>query len=76
MDAKVTANRAEKIIDRAKERREKYGSELPSSQKVELASASRELSENNIGRKMLAKMGWKEGKGLGKLENGIVEPVS
>lgn len=42
------------------------------------SEAKREIVEketSNIGMKMLMKMGWKEGKGLGKNEDGIAEPV-
>lgn len=32
-------------------------------------------NESNFGFKMLEKMGWKKGKGLGQNENGLLEPV-
>ena len=34
------------------------------------------ISDDNRGRRMLKKMGWKEGEGLGKDNAGIAEPVS
>lgn len=37
--------------------------------------SSREISEVNKGRKMLEKMGWKKGEGLGKEGTGMKDPV-
>lgn len=34
------------------------------------------LKEDNIGFKMLQKMGWTDGQGLGADESGIVDPVN
>jgi hypothetical protein len=39
-------------------------------------SASKPISDDNIGNKMLKKMGWKSGEGLGANNDGIREPVS
>ena len=36
----------------------------------------RPIAETNKGHKLLAKMGWKEGQGLGRDEQGLSEPVS
>jgi len=33
------------------------------------------LDQSNIGNKMLQKMGWKQGSGLGKTGSGIVDPI-
>lgn len=38
-------------------------------------SSQREISEVNKGRKMLEKMGWKKGEGLGKEGTGMRDPV-
>lgn len=61
--------------DRAQERRVKVGSNFPHERDSEPASVDRPLSEDNVGFKMLHKMGWKEGTGLGKEKQGTVEPV-
>ncbi|CAF1150714.1 unnamed protein product [Adineta steineri] len=34
------------------------------------------LSDSNVGHKLLQKMGWQEGIGLGRREQGIVEPIA
>ncbi|GAB2277320.1 hypothetical protein Dimus_012028 [Dionaea muscipula] len=41
---------------------------------VEQASLDTQLSSSNVGFRLLQKMGWK-GKGLGKDEQGIIEPI-
>ncbi|CAI8016755.1 RNA-binding protein 5-A [Geodia barretti] len=75
--------------DRAKERREKYGTPavVPGWKKrlereIDKAKFSKYeqptvegLKEDNLGNKMLQAMGWNEGQGLGKSNQGIVEPV-
>ncbi|KAK9806345.1 hypothetical protein WJX72_010872 [[Myrmecia] bisecta] len=38
-------------------------------------SADTALDESNVGYQMLQRMGWNAGKGLGRKEDGIVEPV-
>jgi hypothetical protein len=44
----------------------------PRGQEIDKASTDAPISQNNVGFKLLQKMGWKEGKGLGKQEHGTV----
>ncbi|XP_061584544.1 RNA-binding protein 5-like [Cololabis saira] len=76
-----------KYRDRAAERREKYGiPEPPAAKKkfcqpptpvVNYEQPTKDgLTSDNIGNKMLQAMGWKEGKGLGRHQQGITAPIS
>ncbi|XP_054277900.1 angiogenic factor with G patch and FHA domains 1 isoform X1 [Macrosteles quadrilineatus] len=61
--------------DRAEERRKTIGS-LDHNVKTEAASVHQSIQSNNKGFKMLSKMGWSKGQGLGKdSAKGITEPV-
>ncbi|XP_071383112.1 RNA-binding protein 5-like [Centroberyx affinis] len=75
-----------KYRDRAAERREKYGiPEPPAPKKKKFAQPTPVvnyeqptkdgLNSDNIGNKMLQAMGWKEGKGLGRNQQGITAPI-
>jgi len=33
------------------------------------------IKEDNVGNRLLQKMGWKDGEGLGKGHQGIVDPI-
>ena len=76
-------NSQQQYRDRAKERREKYGEAFearPNMLKEKYLRAIEEvesgpkpeqsIGSDNIGNKMLQKMGWKEGLGLGKANQG------
>ncbi|KAM7422515.1 hypothetical protein PAMA_010522 [Pampus argenteus] len=76
-----------KYRDRAAERREKYGVPEPPAPKkkfyqpptptVNYEQPTKDgLTSDNIGNKMLQAMGWKEGKGLGRHQQGITAPIS
>ncbi|XP_075893420.1 RNA-binding protein 5 isoform X2 [Nelusetta ayraudi] len=76
-----------KYRDRAAERREKYGIPEPPAPKkkkftqptpaVNYEQPTKDgLNSDNIGNKMLQAMGWKEGKGLGRNQQGITTPIA
>ncbi|XP_034022245.1 RNA-binding protein 5 isoform X2 [Thalassophryne amazonica] len=75
-----------KYRDRAAERREKYGIPEPPAPKkkkfnkptpvVNYEQPTKDgLTSDNIGNKMMQAMGWKEGKGLGRNQQGITTPI-
>ena len=61
--------------DRAGDRRRQVGSDNPF-EKTESSHLEKSIDSKNKGFKMLQKMGWSEGKGLGKESKGRIEPVS
>ncbi|XP_067838787.1 angiogenic factor with G patch and FHA domains 1 isoform X2 [Heptranchias perlo] len=61
--------------DRAAKRRQVVGSDSIYRRDDAPASINVEISDSNKGRKMLEKMGWKKGEGLGKESCGIKEPI-
>ncbi|XP_031132882.1 angiogenic factor with G patch and FHA domains 1 isoform X2 [Sander lucioperca] len=61
--------------DRAESRRQTVGSEGVFQRDDAPASVHQEISEVNKGRKMLEKMGWKRGEGLGKEGTGRKDPI-
>nr|XP_028604159.1 angiogenic factor with G patch and FHA domains 1 isoform X2 [Podarcis muralis] len=61
--------------DRAGKRRETVGSEGNFHRDDAAASVHVEISDSNKGHKMLEKMGWKKGDGLGKSGGGMKDPI-
>ncbi|XP_059830479.1 angiogenic factor with G patch and FHA domains 1 isoform X1 [Hypanus sabinus] len=61
--------------DRAAKRRQEIGSDGIFKRDDAPASIHMEICDDNKGRKMLEKMGWKKGEGLGKGSCGIKEPI-
>ncbi|XP_075870362.1 angiogenic factor with G patch and FHA domains 1 isoform X5 [Nelusetta ayraudi] len=72
-DGKTLKN--SKYKDRAESRRQAVGSEGVFQRDDAPASVHQEISEVNKGRKMLEKMGWKKGEGLGKEGTGMKDPI-
>ncbi|KAM4810185.1 angiogenic factor with G patch and FHA domains 1 [Rhinophrynus dorsalis] len=62
-------------IDRACIRRQVVGSEGTFQRDDAPASVHVEIDDRNKGRKMLEKMGWKKGEGLGKTGDGMKDPI-
>ncbi|XP_054472104.1 angiogenic factor with G patch and FHA domains 1 isoform X2 [Anoplopoma fimbria] len=71
----VKAIRNPRYQDRAESRRQTVGSEGVFQRDDAPASVHQEISEVNKGRKMLEKMGWKKGEGLGKEGTGMKDPI-
>ncbi|KAI1905241.1 hypothetical protein AGOR_G00014090 [Albula goreensis] len=69
------ALRNSKYKDRAEKRRQVVGSEGAFHRDDAPASLHVEISDGNKGRKMLEKMGWKKGDGLGKDGAGMKDPI-
>lgn len=69
-----TGTKNKNYEDRAEKRRVKVGSSHESV-KTQQASVNASISSENKGFKLLSKMGWSEGKSLGKSQEGIKEPV-
>ncbi|KAL8203748.1 UNVERIFIED_CONTAM: hypothetical protein K2H54_060614, partial [Gekko kuhli] len=65
-----------KYKDRAGKRRETVGSEGTFHRDDAPASVHVEISDSNRGHKMLKKMGWKKGEGLGKSGGGMKDPIT
>ena len=64
-----------KYEDKAEKRRQVHGSDTPGIPDDAAASVDTAIPTQNVGHKLLQKMGWKAGQSLGKSETGIVEPV-
>lgn len=60
--------------NRAEERRQ-VGPDTPSGPVKRQSSSEKPIGSENVGSKLLKKMGWKEGEGLGADSAGIKEPI-
>ena len=61
--------------NRSAERREAYGDPDVIHLQDEEKETQKETTEEPVGAKLLKKMGWKEGEGLGKDSSGILNPI-
>ncbi|RWS05669.1 angiogenic factor with G patch and FHA domains 1-like isoform X2 [Dinothrombium tinctorium] len=61
--------------DRAEERRKNVGSDNPYEKTEEGTSQDKPLTHKNKGFKMMEKMGWVQGHGLGKSLSGRISPI-
>uniref|UniRef100_UPI00398EB332 RNA-binding protein 5-like isoform X3 n=1 Tax=Pristiophorus japonicus TaxID=55135 RepID=UPI00398EB332 len=85
LEALEKTEREMKYRDRAAERREKYGIPEPPEPKrkkfftpqvVDFEQPTKDgIGSDNIGSRMLQAMGWKEGSGLGRNQQGITSPI-
>ncbi|EDV26557.1 uncharacterized protein TRIADDRAFT_16335, partial [Trichoplax adhaerens] len=64
----------EKYKDRAEERRVHIGSDFPHALQTS-SSVKKPIEKSNKGHKLLEKMGWSAGQGLGRNNTGISQPV-
>ncbi|XP_016384238.1 angiogenic factor with G patch and FHA domains 1-like [Sinocyclocheilus rhinocerous] len=69
------ALKSRRYKDRAENRRQTVGSEGTFQRDDAPASVHVEIGNENKGRKMLEKMGWKRGEGLGKDGAGMKDPI-